>query len=94
MRDGFDENCALGQPETARLPAALLACAALLALLALGAPAHPAPIPTHAAAEATTGAATDGPTGAGPDAHPGWPARGGCARVAPPAWRAGYSPTT
>jgi hypothetical protein len=41
MRDAFDRNCAFGEPETPRLPIALIACAALLAFLVLGGPAHP-----------------------------------------------------
>lgn len=38
MRDGFDRHCRFGEPEAARLPAALIACAALLAFLVLGGP--------------------------------------------------------
>lgn len=58
MRDSFDTMCLFSQPESSRLPnallpAAILACAALLAFIVLGSPAHPDAPQARIASETT-----------------------------------------
>jgi hypothetical protein len=52
MMDSFDRHCGFTRPERPRLPAAILACAALVALIALGSPANGAPAPGEPAVSA------------------------------------------